>query len=245
MITPDLRGHGHSAMEPPWDLERQVADVLAVPAGRGLTRVDVMGHSYGARVATRLSRTTPERIDRLALLDPSVQLPAQPVGEQARRGMSLPPYDTPEHARAERAAAWPFASGQTLDDEVEEQLEQGPGGRWCRRLEAAAVATACSGMARPQILPSPTADTLLMIVRRSASYAPSTSPTAAAYSAANRPSPRWTRTPCCTPRTTRPDLVGPLLHRFLTRRDAPPVPGGSGRVTEPAPAGSPAFPRLP
>ncbi len=194
VIAPDLRGHGHSAMEPSGDLERQVADVPAMLDSLGLTRVDVMGHSYGSLVATHLSRTAPERIDRLVLLDPSVQLPAQSMREQARRAMPLPSYDTPEHARAERAAAWPFASRQTLDDEGEEQLAQGPDGRWRRRVEAAAVVTACSAMARPQILPSPTADTLLTIARRSGFVRSEYVADCAACSATNRPLPRWPQT---------------------------------------------------
>lgn len=72
MIVADLRHHD--------DISAMAAAVLAATTGR----VSVAGHSMGGRVALEMIRQSPERIDRLALLDTGVH----PVreGEVTSRG---------------------------------------------------------------------------------------------------------------------------------------------------------------
>ncbi|MFI9235434.1 alpha/beta fold hydrolase [Streptomyces sp. NPDC053079] len=167
VIAPDLRGHGRSDWSPPWSVERHVADVLAVMDDLGLPQVDVVGHSFGGLVALHLCRTAPERVGRLALLDPSVGLAPRGLHEQARRTMTTSTFAGCDEARVERKAAWPSASAEAVDDEVADHLTEEPDGRRRWRFDAAAVVTACSEMAGPPVLPPSTVPTLLVIAKRS------------------------------------------------------------------------------
>ena len=75
VVAPDLRGYGDSSKPPAGpDLmnysKRALAqDQVEVMAALGFERFMVAGHDRGARVAHRLARDHPERIERLALLD--------------------------------------------------------------------------------------------------------------------------------------------------------------------------------
>lgn len=75
VVVPDLRGYGRSSM-PAGDAEhrtyskRQMArDMVAIMGGLGHRRFHVAGHDRGARVAYRLAFDSPERVERLAVLD--------------------------------------------------------------------------------------------------------------------------------------------------------------------------------
>src|SRR3954466_13123069 len=61
----DLRGHGRSGREPPWDGATHVADVLETVAGLGPERCDWIGFSFGGLVSAALAARAPERVDRL------------------------------------------------------------------------------------------------------------------------------------------------------------------------------------
>jgi pimeloyl-ACP methyl ester carboxylesterase len=65
VITPDLRGHGHS--DKPHDrhaysMESMVSDVLAVLDATGTDRAHFLGYSLGGRVGFSLAATHPERM---------------------------------------------------------------------------------------------------------------------------------------------------------------------------------------
>ena len=75
VVVPDLRGYGDSS-KPPAGLDhvnylkRALAqDQVEVMASLGFERFLTAGHDRGARVAHRLARDHPERVERLALLD--------------------------------------------------------------------------------------------------------------------------------------------------------------------------------
>ena len=88
VIALDLRGHGGSSWEPPWNLEQHVADVLeAAPE----ERCAWLGHSFGGRVAYETAAAAPERVERLVLLDPAIRIPPDlgiAAAENARRDRS-------------------------------------------------------------------------------------------------------------------------------------------------------------
>jgi haloacetate dehalogenase len=75
VVVPDLRGYGDSAKPPAGPdnanyAKRALArDQVETMTALGFERFAVAGHDRGARVAHRLARDHPERIDRLALLD--------------------------------------------------------------------------------------------------------------------------------------------------------------------------------
>jgi haloacetate dehalogenase len=75
VVAPDLRGYGDSSKPPAgpdhinYSKRALAQDQIEVMAALGFERFIVAGHDRGARVAHRLARDHPERIERLALLD--------------------------------------------------------------------------------------------------------------------------------------------------------------------------------
>ena len=83
VVALDLRGHGGSPWEPPWNLEQHVADVLeAAPPEPAAW----LGHSFGGRVAYEAAAAAPDRVERLVLLDPR---------SRSRPTSASPPRRTP------------------------------------------------------------------------------------------------------------------------------------------------------
>jgi haloacetate dehalogenase len=75
VVAPDLRGYGDSSKPPAGPdhanyAKRALAqDQVELMAALGFERFMVAGHDRGARVAHRLARDHPDRVERLALLD--------------------------------------------------------------------------------------------------------------------------------------------------------------------------------
>ncbi|MGH7922841.1 MAG: alpha/beta fold hydrolase [Candidatus Dormibacteraceae bacterium] len=75
VIAPDLRGYGDSSVPPASEdhagasFRAMAADQVALLQELGFDRARVVGHDRGARVAHRLALDSPERVERLALLD--------------------------------------------------------------------------------------------------------------------------------------------------------------------------------
>mgnify|MGYP001600907743 FL=1 len=65
----DLRNHGGSPHAPEMTYAAMMADVLAWLDAHGLTRVTLLGHSLGGKVAMRLACLHPERVARLIVVD--------------------------------------------------------------------------------------------------------------------------------------------------------------------------------
>ncbi|MEV4678618.1 MULTISPECIES: alpha/beta fold hydrolase [Actinomadura] len=166
VLAPDLRGHGRSPYEPPWTVERHVADVLALLDAEGVERADLVGHSYGGMIALHLARTAPRRVRRLLLLDPAIGLAPDEAARQARGYLAPVSFGDVAAARAYRAARWSESPPEAVDEEVAEHLEPTPDGRLRWRFEPAAVVTAYSEMARPHLTPPPDMPTHLVIAAR-------------------------------------------------------------------------------
>ena len=75
VVAPDLRGYGDSSKPPAgpehanYSKRALAQDQVETMAALGFERFAVAGHDRGARVAHRLARDHPQRIERLALLD--------------------------------------------------------------------------------------------------------------------------------------------------------------------------------
>jgi pimeloyl-ACP methyl ester carboxylesterase len=77
VIAPDLRGRGLSAKPAHgYGIVYYVEDVLALGDALGLGRLNLVGHSMGARVALILAALHPERVNRLVLVDAGGDPPA-------------------------------------------------------------------------------------------------------------------------------------------------------------------------
>jgi lipase len=160
-LAVDLRGHGRSLWEPPWGIEQHVTDALAVLDALELERADVLGHSFGAAIAVHLARTAPERVGRLALLEPALGLDPHDMlttAEDCRADLSFPDLIA---ARADRALRWVGISEELVEAELTEHLVR-KGDRLRYRYCPSAVIAAWSEMARPAVLPPPGLPTLLV-----------------------------------------------------------------------------------
>jgi lipase len=160
-IAVDLRGHGRSPWVPPWNLEQHVADALAVLDRLGLDRVDLVGHSFGGAIAVHLTRTAPERVRRLVLLDPAFGLDPQDMLETAEEFRADESYPDLAAARADRAQRWEGIASELVEAELTEHLV--PDGERLRyRYSPASVIAAWGEMARPA--PTPPAGTPTLVL---------------------------------------------------------------------------------
>jgi lipase len=76
VVSVDLRGHGSSGREPPWNTDSHLDDLLETADSLGIAGAAWIGHSFGGRLIAALAARAPERVERLALLDPGFAVPA-------------------------------------------------------------------------------------------------------------------------------------------------------------------------
>lgn len=70
----DLRGHGHSSLPPSgYTLERMVYDLKRLLDTCGVERTNLVGHSYGARLALAFAAAMPERVATLIVADTQIR----------------------------------------------------------------------------------------------------------------------------------------------------------------------------
>ena len=149
VVAFDLRGHGDSTWEPPWNLEQHVVDVLeAAPGGRCAW----LGHSFGGRIAYEAAAAAPDRVERLLLLDPAIRLPPY-VGlvtaENARRDRSYVSFEEGIDRRYEESVL-STAPRELVEAELREHLVPDEEGRWRYRYCQSAVVAAYGEMTREQ-----------------------------------------------------------------------------------------------
>jgi lipase len=171
VIAPDLRGHGHSPAAPPWSTATHVADALELVDGLGVDRADWIGFSFGGRVAAALAATAPERVGRLALLDPALQLPVEVCAEQARLELSPQEFGSADEAIEARLAAGTLfhTPREPLEEEMAQHLADVGGGRLRYRYDAPAAIGAWGEMADD---PPPVADVPTLFLRGERSWLP-------------------------------------------------------------------------
>lgn len=161
MLAVDLRGHGHSAWNPPWSIEQHVADVLEVLDAHGLDRVPVLGHSFGGAIAVHLSRMAAHRVERLVLIDPALGLDPDDMLRAATEACVEETYPDRAAARVERAQRWAGVADELVDAELAHHLFEEEG-RWRYRYATPAAVAAWSEMTRAGVTPPPELPTLLL-----------------------------------------------------------------------------------
>ncbi|MGI8421408.1 MAG: alpha/beta fold hydrolase [Gaiellaceae bacterium] len=155
VVSVDLRGHGASTHEPPWDIATHLADLVDT-VDRPATWI---GHSFGGRLVCELAVVRPELVERAVLLDPALHvLPenALALAEGARVDQIYGSFEEFVDRRIASALAL-RASRARVREELEGDL-QGDRVVYCR----SAVVTAYSEMARPAP-PLPRAPTLVVL----------------------------------------------------------------------------------
>jgi lipase len=168
VLAVDLRGHGSSGYEPPWNLATHVDDLLETATERGIESATWIGHSFGGLVLATLAARAPERVQRLALLDPGFGLTPELALLGAERDRQDWSFATPQGAAnallsSETVVATP---AETVATYVAEDLVRGEDGRLRFRYSAPALVTAWSEMALP---PPPVAQLPTLLVRPVAS----------------------------------------------------------------------------
>ena len=88
LVLLDLRGTGESAIpaDPTsYRCDRQIDDVEALRVHLGRDRIDLLGHSAGAALALLYAARHPDRVGRLALLNPSPRAVGLEITDADRR----------------------------------------------------------------------------------------------------------------------------------------------------------------
>ena len=156
----DLLGHGHSTWEPPWSVGAHLSAILAsVPAGPAIW----VGHSFGGRLAVELAAREPDRVERMVLLDPALQiLPrvAFDMAELERRDTSYATIEEAVQVRYDTGRVL-LAPRELVIESDRGHLEPGPDGRLRYRYCKSTVIAAWSTMSSP---PPPPADVPTLIV---------------------------------------------------------------------------------
>ncbi|MEO5574814.1 MAG: alpha/beta hydrolase [Gaiellaceae bacterium] len=147
VIALDLRGHGGSPWEPPWNLEQHVADVLeAAPSECAAW----LGHSFGGRVAYETAAAAPDRVERLVLLDPAIRISPHvgiAAAENARRDRSYVSFNEGIDRRYEESVLT-TAPRALVEEELATHLLPGDDGRFRYRYCQSAVVAAYGEMTR-------------------------------------------------------------------------------------------------
>jgi lipase len=162
VLAPDLRGHGVSDWEPPWNLGTHTGDLVDTLDALHLDRIDVVGHSFGGRLALELAARRPERVGRIILLDPAVWVPPQVALERAEWARVDESYESVDAAIDARLSASHRARRELVADELPQHLQLGEDGRWRPRYARSAVVAAYGEMAKPPPLDRVHAPTLLI-----------------------------------------------------------------------------------
>jgi lipase len=156
VLAPDLRGHGFSDWEPPWTFATHAHDVLETLDAAGVRRAPFVGHSFGGRLILELAVLDPDRIERVALLDPAIQILPHVGLDFAERERADNSYESPEDAIAARLDTGAPTPREFLEEEMQEHLVQHPDGRFRFRYCQSAVVSMYGELCTPP----PAAETL-------------------------------------------------------------------------------------
>lgn len=149
LLAVDLRGHAASTWDPPWSIERHVADLVETLDALGLERTLVVGHSFGGLLALHLAAAVPGRVAGAVLLDPAGALAPARAAREAELARRDEGWADRAEARAARLALRPPHSRETVDEDLDTFLEDCPDGRVRFRFSRSAAVSAWGEMARP------------------------------------------------------------------------------------------------
>jgi lipase len=159
VIAPDLRGHGFSDWEPPWTIATLAHDVLETLDAAGVRQAHWIGHSLGGRLILELAPLAADRLERVVLLDPAIQLLPHVGYDFAERERAELSFTSPEEAIRERLDTGSLAPRELLEEEMAVHLVQSADGRFRFRYCQAAVVSLygelCTPPPAPETLDAP------------------------------------------------------------------------------------------
>jgi lipase len=174
LVAPDLRGHGGSTIDPPWDLSMHLRDLRETLDAAGIARAPFIGFSFGGRLAVELLAADRSRVEKLILLDPALRMDPAFVTAATDRLLEDTSWASAEEAIAARIAEGtaPYAPREHWE-RWSEELVAGPDRRLRRPFSRAAAIAIHSELATP---PPPFAalrvPTLLLVGSESAMVTP-------------------------------------------------------------------------
>jgi lipase len=168
VLAVDLRGHGRSGWEPPWDLGTHVADLVETTDALGVESADWIGHSIGGRLIAELAAVAPEKVARAVLLDPAMQVEAETAAQRVELLRADMSFATPDEAVDVRLSDPTLFSTprEMVAAEVEGHLARGEDGRYRWRFSPGMAIVAWSEMTRAAP-PWPACPTLVVVGARS------------------------------------------------------------------------------
>jgi lipase len=137
VLAPDLRGHGSSSWEPPWNLAQLLLDVGETLGGRATW----IGHSLGGRLVLDLAARSPHAVERAVLLDPAIQLLPNVALDLAQQQCQDGSYGSVEEAIEVRRTTAALTPREFLEEEMAAHLVRGADGRYRFNYCRAAVAS--------------------------------------------------------------------------------------------------------
>lgn len=164
VISVDLRGHGYSSWEPPWNIETHLVDLVETVDSLGIATANWIGHSFGGRLTMEVAARWPERVERAVLLDPAIQLTPQDAMEAAeaeRPDLAFSNADEAITHRLESGTVF-HTPRELLERDMEQHLVRGDDGLLRMRFSQSAVIAAWGEMVREPPLP-PRVPTLLVV----------------------------------------------------------------------------------
>jgi lipase len=149
VLAPDLRGHGFSGWEPPWTIATHAHDVLETLDAVGVRRAAWVGHSFGGRLTLELAALAPERVERVVLLDPAIQILPHVGLDFAERERSDHSFASPDDAIEARLAGSTTTPRAFLEEEMQEHLVEAADGRYRYRYCQSAVVSLYGELTTP------------------------------------------------------------------------------------------------
>jgi lipase len=168
VVALDLRGHGASGWEPPWDLGTHTADVLETLDALGIESADWVGHSIGGRLVAHVAAAAPARVRRAVLLDPAMLIDPGVALERVELLRPDTSFATAAEAVDARLADPTLHSTPRalVEREAPEHLSQGADGRYRWRFHPGMAIVAWSEMTTAPP-PWPSCPTLVVVGARS------------------------------------------------------------------------------
>jgi lipase len=133
VLAPDLRGHGRSGYDPPWTFATFVADVLETLDGAGVGSAAWVGHSFGGRLALEAAASAPERVERIALLDPAIDVVPHVALNTAEALWVTETFASLDEMIASRLLSDPDSPRHFVEEDVAQHAEPTAGGRYRHR----------------------------------------------------------------------------------------------------------------
>jgi len=168
LVAPDLRGHGSSGWDPPWDLATHVDDLLETTEALGIEQADWIGHSIGGRLVAEVGARASDRVTRAVLLDPAMLIETEIALQRVEILRSDLSFSAPDEAIDTRLADPLLYSTprSVIEEEAGEHLALGDDGRYRWRWSPGMAIVAWSEMTTAPP-PWPGCPTLVIVGARS------------------------------------------------------------------------------